>query len=205
MSTFEDIQKTWQASGSDAGLPSAVEVMKDIKRKHRTTLLKTIGATVMLAITCIFITFLAFQFQFKYPTTKVGMIIIIIAVAGGVFANARLSIMHWGNARLIDDTASYLQAMISYRQKQRFYSTRFISWYFLLMSLGFILYLYEFMARDIKFGIISYTLTFGWFAIAWFFLRTRAIKKNEARMADTISKLERLLRQMKEEDKPDLM
>ncbi len=133
--------------------------------------------------------------EFKYSSTKLGLIVVLLAVLGGITVNAQLlRILQ----KMVDSTAdnnAYLQQLIIYRNKQRAIQTKGLTIYFLALTGGLLMYMFEFLMRDLRFGIVAYSITLAWIGFAWFYLRPRAIKKQEEKINHLIAQLENVSRQ----------
>jgi hypothetical protein len=190
MKTFEDLQEIWQSSPQSNTIPDVASILEEVKIQHRKMLRKNIMAALLLAATAIFITILGFNFVFKFTTTYFGMAIVVLTVISGVIVNVILSVPAKITNQIQESTSSYLEVLIKYNTRQKEFVSNFFGFYFIGLSSGMAMYLYEFAARDTLFGVIAYLCTFGWFAFTWFYLRKRSIRKQQAKMNSMIEKLE---------------
>ena len=72
-----------------------------------------------------------------------------------------------------------------------------LSIYFIILSLGIGLYLFEYVSRmTITWGIITYAITILWFTINWFYLRPKTITKQNAKLNKLLVEFEKLNNQM---------
>jgi len=190
MKTFEDLQDIWQSSPLINAIPDVATILEEVKKQHRKMLRKNIVVALLLAATAIYITILGFNFVFKFPTTYIGMAIVVLTVISGVFVNALLSVPAKTNGQIMESASAYLEVLIKYNNRQKRLLANYYGIYFIGLSIGMAMYLYEFAARNISFGVIAYLGTFGWFAFSWFYLRKRAIRKQQAKLNGMIEKLE---------------
>ena len=92
---------------------------------------------------------------------------------------------------------AYLEWLYEDRKRQRYLGRQLMSAYFLLLSTGVLVYMWEFVQRMPGFyGWLAYGITLGWFALNWFIFRPRIIQKREAALNDLIQQLERLQQQL---------
>ena len=192
MQNFEELKNMWQQSGSGNELPDAKAVLAKVEALRKKMIRKNILLIITLAFTFAFITWIGFHYDFELQSTRVGIVITLIAIVAGIIFNTKL-------ARLLlkqnDPTLSnseYLQQMIAFRNSLRMVQTKGITLYFILLTTGLILYMYEFASRDLTFGISVYSITLGWMAFNWFYLRKRAIRKQEREISAQIEALEGL-------------
>jgi hypothetical protein len=95
------------------------------------------------------------------------------------------------------NSKEYLQQLIKLKEKQTFQQTTMLSVYFIILSLGIGLYLFEYASRmTITWGIITYAITILWFAINWFYLRPKTITKQNAKLNKLLVEFEKLNKQM---------
>jgi hypothetical protein len=71
--------------------------------------------------------------------------------------------------------------------------------YFILLSIGIGLYMYEYTSRMKPiWGIVTYGITFIWILFNWFYLRPKQINKQKAKLDTIISKFEMVSNQLDE-------
>ncbi len=72
-----------------------------------------------------------------------------------------------------------------------------LSVYFIILSLGIGLYLFEYVSKMTRFwGIFTYAITLLWIAINWFYLRPKTIKKQNAKPNKLLAEFKNLTNQM---------
>ena len=195
MNNFDDIKNIWQNQDA-AKVPDMSEVIKAANKNRKSIITKSVLGMVTLGGTVLFISWIGFAADFKYITTKLGIVLIVISIIGAMVLNTQMLTLILKRS---DDTLAnqdYLKQLISYRNKQRFFQTKGIALYYLMLTLGFILYLYEFYARNAAFGLKAYGLTLLWIAFAWFYLRPRAIKKQEQKINELIEQIQSISGQL---------
>ncbi len=191
MQNFDELKNMWQTSKND--LPTAKEIFSEIKTTRKKMIGKNILLILLLCATFAFIVWVGGHYDYKIITTEIGIIITLIAIVVGIIFNTQLTkLMLKQNDPTLDNYA-YLQQLISFRTRQRQIQTKGISIYFILLTTGIVLYMYEFAVRDLKFGIISYTVTLAWIAFNWFFIRKRSIAKHEREINKQIAGLENII------------
>ena len=68
--------------------------------------------------------------------------------------------------------------------------------YFIALTLGICLYLYEFVSQlTIHWAIFAYTATLFWVGFNWFYLRPRTLKKDNVKLNEIIKRFENINRQ----------
>ena len=187
----------WQNTNND--LPSAETVLIENERSRKKMIRKSVFGIITLSFTFFFIVYIGFHYDFELLTTKAGIIITLISICIGIFFNTSLAKLLIKKVDALVDNQHYLNQLKEIRIKQRQIQTTGISVYFLLLTTGIVLYMYEFAKRDFTFGIISYSLTLAWIAFNWFYLRKRMIKKQQEEIDKQIDNIEKLMGTFKEE------
>lgn len=192
MKNFDEIKNLWQNAFPENNMPDPDVIISRVEAARKKSFRKNIFSVTLLILTFLFIVWIAFGYDFELITTKIGLILVLMTILLGIFFNIiclnRLS----DKLDITTDTNSYLQKLISFRNKQRLIQTKGLSVYFAMLTAGLTLYEIEFAVRDLTFGIIYYSLTIGWIAFVWFFLRKRSIAKHEKLLNDQISMLENI-------------
>jgi hypothetical protein len=199
MQNFDELKNMWQQAGSGNDLPDAKEVLAKVEAVRKKMIRKNIFLITTLALTFAFIAWVGFHYDFELISTRIGIIITLVAIVSGILFSTKLAkVLLKPNDPTLSNS-DYLQQMISFRNSMRFMQTKGMALYFLLLSTGIILYMYEFASRDLAFGIIAYSLTLGWIAFNWFYLRKRTIRKQEKEINEQIAALEELNSNLKKD------
>lgn len=191
---FKDLWKQQTVSP-----PNMEELLSKLKHFKKISMRKLIKTNVMLVATSIFIGFIWFKYQPEFISTKIGIILMIFAMALYLFVYNKLASFY----KTIDGNLSngeYLQKLISIKAKQQFLQSSVLSLYFILLGSGLSLYIYEYASRmTIIWAVIAYVVTFGWVAFTWFYFRPKEIKKEQNRINGLITKFEAVNKQLEED------
>ena len=175
------------------------DLFSKLNRLKRTSLRKLIIANVLLIATCVFIMFIWYYYQPKLITTKIGIVVCILAMVIYLFAYNQFFPL----LKTIDYKQSnieYLQDLISIKTKQHFLQSTMLRLYFIMLSSGLCLYMYEYTLMMPTFwAILSYTITLAWIGFNWFYIRPKIIKRQQIKIDDLISKFENVKRQLQDE------
>ncbi|MBO9634316.1 MAG: hypothetical protein J7578_14470 [Chitinophagaceae bacterium] len=191
MNNFEDIQSLWQQAPA-AKAPDIKQAIVTVKNRRRLMQLKSFGLVALLLFTLVFLVLIITRYDFKFISTRVGIALALLAIGAGVVVNSNMLGLLLKHNSADTSNHQYLQSLRKYRQRARFMHTYGISVYFLLMGIGILLYIYEFVHANTFRMILAYGLTTGWFLFAWFVLRPRTVKKQTAEIDDMISKLDEI-------------
>lgn len=193
-----NFNEIWQRQKTVVPNPEAVvEKARNVQRSVRR---KILLGNITLAFTLVFIIAIVAYYKPEMATTKMGTLLVAIGIvmqivaSGGMFPLVR-------KTESAQSVAGYLAQMLLVRKKQAFLQTTIMGLYFVLLTLGIFLYLYEYTIRMSATGmLLTYGLTGLWFAFAWFYLRPRTIKKQQRQLNDIIRNLEGISRQLSEEN-----
>ena len=188
---FKDLWKQQAVSS-----PNIEELLSKLKHFKRVSLRKLIITNVLLIATSAFIIFIWYYYQPEFISTKIGIILTILAMMIFLLVYNKLAVFY----KTIDGTQSnneYLQKLISIKTKQQFLQSKVLSLYFILLGSGLCLYMYEYTCRMTTFwGIFTYAVMLAWIGFAWFYLRPKEIKKEQARVNGLIEKFEAVNKQL---------
>ncbi|WP_179353792.1 hypothetical protein [Winogradskyella vidalii] len=194
METNIDLKKIWNQQKIET---PKVEILyaKANKLKSR-SFLQLIIVNITLLLTITFIGFIWYYYQPELVTTKIGIILTILAVIIFLLPyNKQFSLL--SKTKTEPNSKEYLQQLIKLKEKQTFQQTTMLSTYFIILSLGIGLYLFEYVSKmTITWGIITYVITILWIAINWFYLRPKIITKQNAKLNKLLVEFERLNNQM---------
>jgi len=176
--------------------PNKEDLLSRLNKFKISSLRRLIISNVLLIATSAFIIFIWYYYQPQLITTKIGIVLTILAMVIYLFNYNKL----FSSYKAIDNTQSnneYLQKLISIRTKQQFMQSTMLSLYFIILSLGICLYIYEYTSRMTTFwAIFAYSITLTWIAFNWFYIRPRQIKKQETKINELISKFETINKQL---------
>lgn len=168
-----------------------------LKKKSRN---KIIGMNLLLISTAVFIIGVVIYFHPQMLTTKFGVLLIIIAIISFVTAN-NITSKDLFKSNADCSAKDYLDQFIRLKQKQEFIHKTMLTIYFILLTAGISLYMYEYASRMQATGAIAtYGITFAWIAFNWFYLRPRTIKKYQAKMNEMIGMLQNVHRNLNAEN-----
>ena len=188
---FKDLWKQQAVSP-----PNIEELLSKLKHFNRVSLRKLVITNVLLIATSAFIIFIWYYYQPEFIATKVGIVLIILAMMIFLLVYNQLAVFY----KTIDSTQSnseYLQKLISIKARQQFLQSKVLSLYFILLGSGLCLYMYEYASRMTTFWeIFTYVVMLGWIGFAWFYLRPKEIKKEQDRVNGLIAKFEALNKQL---------
>jgi len=144
----------------------------------------------------VFIIYIGLNIDNEKLTTKIGIVLIAIAIVSYLAASNQMIPMLF-KTDLETSSQEYLAQLIRIKRKQEFLNKVMINVYFILLSAGLFLYMLQFLERmNPVWATIYLVLTFGWIALAWFYLRPRGMRKKQRALNDMIARLEEVNEQL---------
>jgi len=196
MATNIDFKNLWKQQTAEK--PSIEELLGRLKKFKHENIRKLVVTNILLIITCTFIGMIWYHYQPQMLTTKIGIVVVILAMVIFLAAYNQLFM----NFYRLDNNltnSEYLQNLYLLKNKQKFMQTTMLNLYFILLFAGICLYMYEYTSRmKVLYAVITYAVTLAWIAINWFYLRPKTIKKQQAKINGLIDKFEEINNQLKD-------
>jgi hypothetical protein len=190
---FKDL---WAKQTSVA--PNPENLIAEIKIMKQSNFKKLVFTNLLFIATSIFIICIWIYYQPQLITTKIGIVLIILAMVVFLFAyNKSYSLFRIHSKS--QSNSDYLKDLLAIKSKQKFMETTMLNLYFILLLLGIGLYMYEYTSRMKPiWGIVTYGITFIWILFNWFYLRPKQINKQRAKLDTIIFKFEMVNNQLDE-------
>ncbi|WP_379967436.1 hypothetical protein [Epilithonimonas sp. UC225_85] len=171
-------------------IPNIKEIKSSADKYRKKQLSSTFCYMLGLVATAVLIIFIWTTIDFKLMTTTIGIVLILIALALYIYLfSQNINVMRKINPSVSNQ--KYLASLKKLQKQQAYMQTIGISIYYILLTLGFAFYFYEFALRMSPLGgILAYGLTFSWLAIVWFFIRPKQVRKQNAKISKVIDSLE---------------
>ena len=178
------------------GEPDIEDLLSKMNTFKKSNLKKIIITNLLLITTSLFIILIWVYFQPQMITTKIGIIVTILAMAIFVIGYNQSFVLFRKQTNTLS-TAEYLKDLLAIKAQQEFMQTTMLNLYFVLLSTGIGLYMFEYTVRMTAFwGIVAYGITSIWILFNWFYLRPKQIKKQQSKLDEIIGKFEELHEQL---------
>ena len=196
MTNNVNLEELWASQTTSQ--PNANDLFLKIKELKKNNFKKLIITNILLIATSVFIIFIWVYYQPQLLTTKIGIILTILSMALYLFAyNQSFSLLR--NTSNTQSNSEYLRNLLDIKTKQQFLQTTMLNLYFVLLSTGICLYMYEYTLRMTVFwALFAYSVTLTWIGFTWFYLRPRQIKKQQTKIDDIITRFEIIIKQLDE-------
>lgn len=198
MSTNINLKELWNKQ--DTAIPDTKELFEKMNAFKKNNFRKVVLTNGLLILTSTFIIFIWYYFQPEMISTKLGIVLVILAMVLFLFvSNQTLPLLAKVDYDL--DSKESLKQLLKFKEKQQFLQSTMLTVYFILLSVGICMYMYEYTSRMTLFGAaIAYGTTLLWIAFNWLYLRPRQIKKQSAKTNELISKFELINVQFNEKE-----
>ncbi|KAF2080241.1 hypothetical protein [Flavobacterium sharifuzzamanii] len=182
---FKDLWKKQSISQ-----PDMTDLLARINKFKKTSLRCLWLTNILLLATSAFIAFIWFYYQPQFVSTKIGIVLVILAMLIYLMVYNKLL----GNYKNIDANQTnqeYLQNLILIKKKQNFMQTKLMTLYFVLLTLGICLYMYEYASRmKPLMAILIYGMTLFWMLFNWFYIHPKQTRKQQEKINSLIEKFE---------------
>ncbi|WP_405400609.1 hypothetical protein [Maribacter sp. Asnod2-G09] len=175
--------------------PQKEELFSKFSKIKRRYLTKIIAINIIMFATIAFIIFVWLYFEPKLITTKIGIIITLFGILAYLFVyNQLIPELIKVNENL--SNSDFLKSLIELNERQKFLQTKMLQTFFISLTIGLCLYIYEYVSLiPFPWSIIAYLATLLWIAFNWFYLRPIVIKKEKNKLDSIIKKFETISQQ----------
>jgi hypothetical protein len=189
-----DLNELW--CGLKAGQPPITDLTLKMDNFKKDSRKKIIFTVAILAVTSICMISIWHCYQPRLATTKIGIILTIAAMMIFMFfSNQSLTLFKKTDGA--ESNRQYLKDFVAIKEKQQFIQTTVLNIYYLLLSIGIALYMYEYISRMTTFWAVSAYGTMGfWILFNWFYLRPKKIKNQQIKLNELVSKLQSINNQL---------
>jgi hypothetical protein len=196
--TETNFKALWQQKTPDE--LNSKEIVVKAKESQRKTRIKLFLGNLLLLVTMLFIIGIVLYFKPKMITTKLGTILVIVAIIMQIVASTNL-IFLIKESDSQSNNVEYLKQLLLIKKKQSLMQSKIMLLYFILLGLGLVLYMIEYALRmSLTGAVLTYGITCLWIAINWFYFRPRIIRKQQQNLNDTITAIENMNKQFLEEE-----
>mgnify|MGYP000409795432 CR=1 FL=1 len=195
METNIDLKDIWNKQ--KVASPEVEFVYAEANKLKNKSFLKLILVNFTLLITMSFVGFIWYYYQPEMLSTKIGIVVCILAMLVFLLPfNKQISLLTKRDTE--PNSKEYLQQLIKLKEMQVFQQTTMLNSYFIMLSLGIGLYLFEYVSKmPITWGVICYAVTIVvWFVINWFYIRPKTIARQNKKLNQLLLEFEKLNHQM---------
>lgn len=178
-------------------VPDRLDLSHKIKVFRRNGVRRLLILNAILLLTICFTVFIWIYFKPQSIYTEIGILLTILPISIVILQNWRMLPVY----REMDDSCTnsdYIAGLLTVKSKEHLMQTKILNFYFILLSVGIGMYMYEYtFERSTLLGIITYLLFLLWVGINWFVLRPRIIRRNREKINFLIEQAERIQRQFR--------
>jgi hypothetical protein len=197
MKNFDELKSAWKKETPPAALQyeEAKKRADHYRSSHVRKRLLSIG---MLSAVIVVFVLILLNYEAKYITTPLGLLLAGMAIVCAIGWETVLIQFLMKPIDMQADSKTFLTYWQTYQKRVEWAQKTGISLYFILLSLGLALYLFEFANRDWRYGVFFYLVTGAWILFNWFYFRPRVIKKQNQKTRALMEDAERLASQLEE-------
>jgi hypothetical protein len=196
MSNDVNMENLWNKQEFE--IPDINELFKKAQKLKKRNLIKLIITNILLFLTICFTIFIWCYYQPEMLSTKIGIILVILAIVIYLFANNQM-IPTLVNIDYKTNSTQYLQQLLKLKKKQSFMQKIISNIYFVLFLTGLSLYLIEYTQRmTFIWAIVTHSITILWISILWLRFIPVTMKKQQTKITELIGKLEKFNKQLTE-------
>lgn len=191
-----DLKALW--SQENPTPPPINQLINKAQKYQQQQWLEHVVYCVALVATAVFVGWIWWFYQPEFITTKLGIILVIMAIVLAVgFQSTLLPLLLKENSQL--SSKDYLYLLQQLQQKKTTLQTKVLSLYFVLLSAGLGLYFYEYTLKMAPIWAgVAYGATTLWIAFNWWYLRPRIIKKQQGELEKMLEEWQQLEGQLEE-------
>ena len=191
MDNFKNLQDSWKKQDS-SNLPDMEAIQSNVKSLRNKLVRRNVMAMVALIVTIAVMLVILFRIDFEFVSTKIALVGVIFTISGAIVFLIKLNNQMYKADKLLNSSKSYLQELKKFKTEQSSLQKKGIAAYFILLTGFMALYFYEVYQMNKWIGITAYVFTGLWILFVWFVMRPRQIAKNEQRINEMISEVERI-------------
>jgi uncharacterized membrane protein YciS (DUF1049 family) len=196
MKNTNDLKEIWKQNESTT-VPPIQEVTNNAKGTIRKIRNKLFFSGFLVAATLGFIIYQQMRMQNEMLTTKIGLTIMSLGIVLYLIVSNSILNMFLKN-EFSTDSITFLDKTIELKNRLEVLYKTITTIYFIALSAGLVLALIEqTMSESLLHMVLTYGLSLGWIAFAWFVLRPREMKKLY-KLTDSIHSLQNMRNQFAE-------
>ena len=193
-----DLKEIWQKHESQT--PDMKMIIRRAEKYKSKNRLNLILFNMIAVFTVIWILFVWYYYQPAYLTTKIGIILMSVAIAWFVSVYNQLIPLIF-KVSLEMDCRQYLNQLQKIEEKKQFIQSGAIGIYFILLGLALSLYSVEYVLKMPTLTRTIYCFAMAsWIAFSWFYLRPEIIRKQNTKMKELIDEFKKIEGQINDPD-----
>lgn len=198
MNNKDNLKELWLKQTTEP--PQMEDIFVKLTKMKRKKITVLIAVNILMAITIGVIIFIWLYFDPKFITTKIGIIITVLGIILYLFAYNQI-LPNLMKIRDDKNTNDFLESLLKIKKLQKYLQTKMLGIYFMTLSVGICLYLFEYVSMmTLTWSIIVYSLTLVWIGFNWFYLRPKIIQKENNKLDNVIENLEKINSQYRQEN-----
>lgn len=182
---FDELAKGWKNQKSEQ-LPSIDELNNKIGKMRKAMHFRNAIAITLLASSIIVISVIYYFFELSSLVSWIAFGLISLSILSGIGFLIYLRFILPSNVNAMEEGKTYIKQWQRFKKKNAVYSNNFAKFYFIVLSSGLILYIYEVTIESPEIRIIALISTSIWIAYCWFFMKPKLERKTEKELEEIL-------------------
>lgn len=157
---------------------------------------KLLISNLILISTSVLIALVWYYYQPQFLSTKIGIVFCFVAML--MYLTVYNTIIPFlKQVTNVNDSKSHLAHLLRIKEKELFRQTTLLNIYFIVLTLGLCLYMYEYTSRmTVTWAIICYVIVLLWISINAFYLNPKRTKPQQKKIQKLIDSLKNIQDQL---------
>ncbi|CAA9200971.1 hypothetical protein [Flavobacterium collinsii] len=190
-----NFNELWAEQATSA--PNLKDLVSKANLVRHSNLRKLIFKDIIFTLVAAFLIFIWVNFHPQLLSTKIGIVLIVLAMAVYIFSSSQNIIQLLNKINTAQSNKDYLNHLLALKEKQQFLQTKISNLYFILFSSGICLYFYEnALKMPVNKAVYTYLAIVAFIIWGRFYMKPRLIKKQQVKLDEIIRKFENINKQL---------
>ncbi|CAI2768687.1 hypothetical protein [Flavobacterium collinsii] len=190
-----NFNELWAEQATSA--PNLKDLVSKANLVRHSNLRKLIFKNIIFTLVAAFLIFIWVNFHPQLLSTKIGIVLIVLAMAVYIFSSSQNIIQLLNKINTAQSNKDYLNHLLALKEKQQFLQTKISNLYFVLFSSGICLYFYEnALKMPVNKAVYTYLAIVAFIIWGRFYMKPRLIKKQQVKLDEIIRKFENINKQL---------
>jgi hypothetical protein len=177
--------------------PNLKDLVSKVNFVRRNNLRKLIFKNIIFTMVAAFMVFIWVSYQSHLLSTKIGIVLIILAMTVYIISSSQNIIPHLNKINTAQSNKDYLTNLLVFKEKQQLIQSKISNLYYVLFTSGICLYFYEnALKMSVNKAISTYLAIIALIILGKFYIKPRLIKKNQIKLDEIIEKFENINTQL---------
>jgi len=196
METNINLKDLWDQE--EVKTPNVTDIIKKTQKFRRKASRQVLFAIIVMMLTIVWVIGVWIISKPEWITTKIGNIIVIISIVLYiVYASNMIPLFTSPGFEI--NVRQHLEQLLNIRRKETFFGKRLIHFYFAFISLGIMLYLFEYLSQaPFAFRVIIGSFLILWIGMNWLYFLPKYNKKRFKKLDILIENFQKIKHQVED-------